>query len=149
MVFTVIGRIFIVGFALTLSILFGFLILTYLGGNLVTEDLVNRYGSETGGSDFETTFLTIAGAITFLFSLYPALTILPALLIAAIGEIGHIRSWMFYVIASGLGALSIPLLYVIMSGDQSEMPSQNFLAVFATSGFGAGLLYWVIAGRRA
>jgi hypothetical protein len=149
MIFKILGRIIVVGFGLFLSVLFGFLILTYLGSTLVSEDLAGRYGSETQVSDFETTVLTFLGAVSFVFTLYPALTILPALLIAAIGEIGHIRSILFYIIAGGLGALSIPLLYVVMSPDANDMPSQHFLAIFATSGFGAGLLYWLIAGRRA
>lgn len=149
MVFKVLGRIIVVSFGLFLSVLFGFLILTYLGGTLFTEDLTNRYGSEMQTSDFETTILSFLGAISFLFSLYPALTILPALLVAVIGEVGHIRSWLYYIIAGGIGALSIPLLYTLMSPEQVDMPSQQFLAIFATAGFGAGLLYWLIAGRRA
>lgn len=149
MVFRFLGRIIVVGFGLFLSVLFGFLILSYLGGTLFTEDLANRYGSDLETSDFETTILTFLGAISFIFSLYPALTILPALLVAVIGEVGHIRSWLYYILAGGLGALSIPLLYVVLSPEQVEMPSQQFLTIFATSGFGAGFLYWLIAGRRA
>lgn len=149
MFFRLLGRIFMVGFGLTLSILFSFIILTYLGGSLFTEDLSQRYGSDVVTSDIETTILNIIGAISFVFSLYPALSILPALLVAVIGEIGHIRSWLYYVIASGVAALSIPLLYVLVGEPQAEMPSQSFLAIFATAGFGGGLLYWLIAGRRA
>lgn len=152
MILHAIWRIFIVGFGLSVSIFFGFMILTYLGGSLLAEDLTQRYGSELGNglnSGAESTVLDIAGVLTFLLALYPAMTILPALIVALIGEIGHIRSWLYYVLASGIGALSIPLLYVVMSGEAVDMPSQSFLAIFATSGFAAGLLYWVIAGRRA
>lgn len=149
MFFRLLGRIFMVGFGLTLSILFSFIILTYLGGSLFTEDLNQRYGSDVVTSDIETTILNIIGAISFVFSLYPALSILPALLVAVIGEIGHIRSWLYYVLAGGVAALSIPLLYVLVGEAQAELPSQSFLAIFATAGFGGGLLYWLIAGRRA
>ena len=149
MFFKLLGRIFMVGFGLALSLLFSFLILTYLGGSLFTEDLTNRYGTEVAASDLETTILNVLGAISFVFSLYPALSILPALLVAVIGEIGHIRSWLYYVLASGAAALSIPLLYVLIGEAGAEMPSQSFLAIFATAGFGGGLLYWLIAGRRA
>jgi len=149
MFFRLLGRIFMVGFGLALSLLFSFIILTYLGGSLFTEDLGQRYGSDVAASDLETTILNIIGAISFVFSLYPALSILPALLVAVIGEIGHIRTWLYYVIASGVAALSIPLLYVLVGEAQAEMPSQSFLAIFATAGFGGGLLYWVMAGRRA
>ena len=138
-----------VGFGLALSLSFSFIILTYLGGALFTEDLSNRYGSDVTASDLETIILNIIGAISFAVSLYPALSILPALLVAVIGEIGHIRSWLYYVIAGGVAALSIPLFYVLVGEAQAEMPSQSFLAIFAASGFGGGLLYWVIAGRRA
>ena len=148
MFFRLLGRIFMVGFGLTLSLLFSFLILTYLGGLHFTEDLSQRYDSDVAASDLETTLLNIVGAISFAFSLYPALSILPALLVAVIGEIGRIRSWLYYVLAGGAAALSIPLLYVLVGEASAEMPSQSFLAIFATAGFGGGLLYWLIAGRR-
>lgn len=152
MIFHAIWRIFIVSFGLCLSVFFGFMILTYLGGSMLTEDLTQRYGSELGNGfngGAERTVLDIAGVLTFLLALYPAMTILPALVVALIGEIGHIRSWLYYVLASGLGALAIPLLYVVMSSELVDMPSQSFLAIFATSGFAAGFLYWLIAGRQA
>ncbi len=149
MFFSAIGRILIVGFALFISVMVGFFLLTYLSGNLLSEELAQRYGSELNGSELENTVLSITGVLAFLVSLYPAMTILPALLVVVIGEIGHIRSLLFYVLAGGAGALSIPLLYVVMSGDDVSMPSKSFLTIFATSGFVSGLVYWMLAGRRA
>lgn len=149
MIFKALGRILMVGFALILSVMIGFFLLTYLSGNLLNEELVQRYGTDLNGSELENTVLSITGVLAFLVSLYPAMTIFPALLVVVIGEIGHIRSLLYYVLAGGAGALSIPLLYVVMSGEDVTMPSKSFLTIFATSGFVSGLVYWLLAGRRA
>ena len=99
MFFSAIGRILIVGFALFVSVMVGFFLLTYLSGNLLSEELAQRYGSELNGSELENTVLSITGVLAFLVSLYPAMTILPALLVRLV--ISGLYYFMFWLVGPG------------------------------------------------
>ena len=144
MIFQVIGRLIGIGFGFLLALLVGFATLAYLGGQLVADQMVQEYGQEVAGGA-----LDFIGFIGFLVELYPALTLLPALLVVAIGEIGRLRSWMYYVLAGGAASLMVPLLYVVSYAQERDMPSSSFLLIFATAGFFAGGVYWLVAGRKA
>ena len=73
-----------------------------------------------------------------------------ALVAAAIGEWRRVRSWTFYAIVG----VAISLIG-FLAQYSSELPGQptivnNYaLSAFATAGFLAGLVYWLIAGRAA
>jgi hypothetical protein len=73
-----------------------------------------------------------------------------ALVAAAIGEWRRIRSWTYYALV-GL-AISIVGLLTQHSAEQIGQPSimNNYgLTAFITSGFVAGLAYWLLSGRLA
>ncbi len=73
-----------------------------------------------------------------------------ALVAAAIGEWRRLRSWTYYVIV-GLGVALIGFL-TQHSAEQAGQPSifNNYgLTAFITSGFMAGLTYWLFSGRNA
>jgi hypothetical protein len=67
-------------------------------------------------------------------------------LIAVAGEVARIRAAAYYVAAFGAAAALIPLIGRIDIGGAGSVP---IWAVFATSGFAAGFVYWLIAGRSA
>ncbi|MFM9938277.1 MAG: hypothetical protein ACKVP7_02125 [Hyphomicrobiaceae bacterium] len=73
-----------------------------------------------------------------------------ALVAAAIGEWRRIRSWTYYAII-GLAVAMIGFL-TQHSAEQAGQPSimNNYgLTAFITSGFMAGLVYWLFSGRSA
>lgn len=73
-----------------------------------------------------------------------------ALVAAAIGEWQNIRSWTYYAIA-GIAIAVAGFIAQHMSED-STAPSivNNYaLTAFLTTGFVAGLVYWLVAGRKA
>jgi len=144
MIFRLIGRLLVVAIGFILSILFSLSLLAYLGGQLLSEQLAEQYGQDLSGQA-----LDFIGYIGFLMELYPAITLLPAILVVVIGEIGRIRSWMYYVLAGGAASLMVPLLYITTYVSERDMPSASFLIIFATAGFAGGALYWLIAGRKA
>ena len=144
MIFKLIGRLLIVTIGFILSVLVSLGLLAYLGGQLLSDQLAEQYGQDLSGQA-----LDFIGYIGFLMELYPAITLLPAILIVAIGEIGRIRSWMYYVLASGTASLMVPLLYITTYVSERHMPSASFLIIFATAGFAGGAFYWLIAGRKA
>ncbi len=77
-------------------------------------------------------------------------TVLPAIAVVVIGEVGGIRSWLYYMIGGGAALAAVPLLARFGNGqDIGGLPPEAVWQVFATAGFLSGLIYWVIAGRGA
>jgi len=87
------------------------------------------------------------GIVFFASLVTPALTALPALVLAVIGEVFSIRSFLYYVVAGGLALAAIPLLAA--SGGSTTAPSADYMTIFASAGFAGGAVYWLIAGRNA
>ena len=83
------------------------------------------------------------------YSLATVATIAPALLLVIIGEVARIRSSTYYILGGGAALAALPLL--ARSGTLGKDLSQIGLIwqVFATAGFAGGLVYWLVAGRRA
>lgn len=144
MIWRGVGRIFVVFIGFFLAMMAVVVLLTILGGQIFADVINQRYGDLLNDD-----LATIAGFLSFIVGLYPALTVLPGVLVIVIGEIGHIRSLLYYLISGGLAVVAIPLIYVAMADTSVTLPSQTLLAVFATSGFAGGLVYWLIAGRKA
>ena len=78
----------------------------------------------------------------------PGMVVLAALALVAVGEIARIRSVLYYVAGGGLVLASAALL-VRGSGDGASLLTGAAWQVLATAGFAGGLVYWVLAGRRA
>lgn len=81
--------------------------------------------------------------------LVSALTITPVLLLVIVGEVARLRSAMYYVLGGGLAMGVIPLLARVEAGGSIQLPANVIWQVFATGGFAAGYVYWLIAGRSA
>ena len=83
------------------------------------------------------------------YGLASAATVIPALLLVIIGEVARIRSSIYYVLGGGVALSALPLL--ARAGSLGKDLSQIGLIwqVFATAGFVGGIVYWMIAGRRA
>ena len=81
--------------------------------------------------------------------LVQASTLLPAIAVVLIGEIAGIRSVYYYIVAGGLAAVSAPLLARMGAEGPLLLPAVAIWQVFATGGFIAGFVYWLLAGRRA
>ena len=64
------------------------------------------------------------GAVVFIGTVGPALTALPAFAAAVIGEILHVRSWMYYVLAGGAALVAIPLL-AGRAADAASLPTSE------------------------
>lgn len=91
----------------------------------------------------------IFGILLFARTVGPALTALPALIAVVAGEIMHVRSWMYYVLAGGLALAAIPVLAAPDAVDLSSIIASHAMTIFATAGFAGGLVYWLLAGARA
>jgi hypothetical protein len=92
------------------------------------------------------------GAVLFAGTVAPALTALPAILAAMVGEVLRVRSWLYYVPAGGAALAVVPLLTGAPPADLPALPALppgQYLSIFAAAGFAGGFVYWLLAGRRA
>lgn len=89
------------------------------------------------------------GVVLFTGFVAPALTALPAITAAVIGEVLRLRSWVYYVLAGGASLAAIPLLAGASANGTPALPASEYMTIFATAGFAGGFIYWLLAGARA
>jgi hypothetical protein len=81
-------------------------------------------------------------------SLFSVQTVLLPLLLVIAGEVAHIRHVAFYVAGMGAAFALVPVMAKL--GVEDGIGSLTAIwPIFATAGFAGGLVYWLVAGRRA
>lgn len=83
-----------------------------------------------------------------------AMSLVPALMLVIVGEVARIRSLTYYVIGGGIALAILPFVglssvFGNTPAGQGTLDAGALWQVFATAGFAGGLVYWLIAGRRA
>jgi len=121
------------------------LVVVTLGLERFTQEM-SRQGRADGMLDLLWLIATNAPA---LLKLSAAMTIVPALLAAVIGEIARIRSALYYILAGGLALAAVPFLIAFSQSGTATAPPAVVWQVLATAGFAGGFVYWLIAGRSA
>lgn len=116
----------------------------FLLGVLGLERLTAYLSAETASGDPGPALIGIVLQAGFLLT---GATIIPALLVVLIGEVGRIRSFVFYVLGGGFALAAIPLM--AQAGVGLPLPPASLWQVFATAGFFGGFIYWLLAGRSA
>jgi hypothetical protein len=139
-----------------LAVLLGFFLAVLAGG--ITLLLVGtRWAAgevaahmEQGSPDEVSRLLSEGlGAIAFIFTVAPVLTLAPAVVAVVVGELARIRSLLYYLIAGGAAAAAMPLIAAPIEAAQNTTYATPYFSIMATAGFAAGLVYWLLAGRRA
>lgn len=138
----VIGRIFMVPLGFILAALAALAVLVSLGLERATHAV-------HGGAVDLTQWSQVFDLARGFYGLASAATIVPALLLVISGEVARIRSAIYYILGGGAALSALPLL--ARTGSLGRDLSQIGLnwQVFATAGFAGGLIYWLVAGRRA
>lgn len=143
MILRSIWRVVVVSFAVLVAVAIAAAVLVSLGLERVTQAM---QGSDVMAANID-------GAMDGLLAilrLLSAMTVLPALALVVVGEVARIRSALYYVIGGGAAMVAIPMLARIgQAGGATGGPSLLVWQVFATAGFAGGLVYWLLAGRRA
>jgi hypothetical protein len=137
------GRMIVVPIAFAVSAAAALFVLVTLGLERITQAL-HEPGTEGLGS--------AAALFDLLWQahvLTSGLTVLPALAVVLIGEVARIRSALYYIAGGGAALAAIPLLARLGPPHDAELPATAVWQVFATAGFAGGLVYWLLAGRRA
>lgn len=143
-----IGRLIWVPIACVLALVAAIVVLVTLGQERLVHWLHNRPG---GDDDVRATLELTRELLAFAVSIASGATLLPALVLVIVGEVARIRSGLYYVIGGGAALAAIPFLarWSGPGGSQLAAPPAVVWQVFATAGFAAGLVYWLLAGRRA
>ncbi len=142
MILRALGRLIMVPLGLLLGILAALAVLLTLGLELTTHTLANRADDVDKLEvlvDMGLGFITVAAAVS----------LLPALLVVVVGEIARIRSILYYMLGGGAALALLPLLVRFGSAAESGPLPTRVWTVMATAGFAGGLIYWLVAGRRA
>ncbi len=144
-----IGRLLLVFLAFAIAAGVALFVLFTLGSErLVQSGALERIGE--GGLDGALgTMLNLVIQAHFLVSIASALTLVPAVLLVIVGEVAGIRSSLYYVLGGGAAMAAAPVLSGLLDAADRALPSATLLQIFATAGFAAGLVYWLLAGRRA
>lgn len=137
-----IGRLILVPIAFILAAAASLLVAVTLGLEKITHAM---HGTEGGVETVEAYgSLVLQG-----WSLLAGVSLLPALAVVIIGEVARIRSWLYYMLGGGAALAAMPLLAQMVSADGTALPPAALWQVLATAGFAGGLVYWLVAGRRA
>ena len=155
----VVGRAFLFLFGLLLAIPAGLVALTIgIAFEPAARELIAALGIASieelfSGLLDEEPFEGVSGALFVRIWLVSAtLLILPPALVALIGEIGGIRSFVWYGL--GCGALTAALPWLARGGgrmaERGALGAEGRItALLFVAGAVAGLTYWLVAGRSA
>jgi hypothetical protein len=138
----VLGRLIMVPLGFILATVMAVFILFSLGLERVTQTVHSR------NVDVDAWFsmLNLAQETIVLFSTY---TVIPAILLVIVGEVARIRSSVYYIVGGGAVLAAWPLMTRFGAIGQDPTKLADLWTVFATAGFAAGFIYWLVAGRRA
>lgn len=136
-----IGRLIWVAIAFFIAMFAAMIVLTTLGLETLTHAMKNIDDADLMFDAYD--FLWTGTVVV------SAATLVPAVLLVVVGEIGRIRSWLYYMIGGGVALVVIPLFAQIDTAQIPQLSLPSLWQVFATAGFAGGLVYWLLAGRNA
>lgn len=138
-----IGRLIVVVLSFVISVAISGAVLLSLGLERLTQA---THGRDLGDLKALEILVELVSAGAYLVS---GATLVPALAVVVIGEIGQLRGWLYYVAGGGLAAGAIPLAASHAAGTAASLPQAGVWQVFATAGFVGGFIYWMLAGRNS
>lgn len=147
MIWPAFRRLLAVAFGFLLAILAGAITLFVLGARWAAGEVTAFTPQEA--DEVSRAINQGLGVIAFFFTVAPVLTLLPGLAAAVVGEVARIRSLLYYLIAGGAAAALMPLIATRSEATGSTAYTAPYFTLMATSGFAAGIVYWLIAGRKA
>ena len=137
-----VGRLIMVPLGFLLGAGVAISVLLSLGLERITHALAGR-SLDAGGIE------RVIDALFGFVSIAGAATIVPAFLIAIVGEVVRIRSLFYYVLGGGLALGLLPILAKAGASAGEAGSIGQIWPVFATAGFAGGFAYWLVAGRKA
>jgi len=150
LVLYLIGRLFIIAFALLIALLAGSLFIGFgLASGMFPELANSADGTSVLGLEADQTILAVAsfvlgGIASFQLA---GLATLPVTIAIAISELMRWQGMTVHLVLGGLCALFV--MFSALALPQGELPANGTVIVSLATGFIAAFLYWLIAGRNA
>lgn len=141
----IIGRIFLI----PVGLLFGMSVSLSVLYTLGLERLTQAVGGPIIDFQNPDSLFYVFDQFNDALVLVSGLTIVPALVGVLVGEIGRIKSVLYYICAGGAALVAIPLLSIPAGSSGLAFSFWDVWPVFATAGFAGGFVYWLFAGRTA
>jgi hypothetical protein len=134
-----------------LRVLFGYIIACLVAGAVTVAFVVTPADIAGLPAGAQSEQLANAGVLALLAATHSAIFAFPfAMLANGIGEMWHVRSWLYYAVVGLLiGAGGFVAYYANEVVGQPSIFNSYALTAFLTIGTLAGLAYWLVAGRRA
>ncbi len=142
-----VNRILAVLFGFVLAVIAGGITLFFIGSRWAAQEVASQMPDNA--EELPHFFNEALGMFAFLFTVAPVLTLAPAVVAVVVGEIARIRSLLYYVIAGGAAAALMPLIAAPYQAAENTTYNAPYFSIMASAGFAAGLIYWLLAGRRA
>ncbi len=140
MFWSTLGRMIVVPIAFLTAMATSMFVLLTLGYERIVQAMT------ASGTDLFEAILDLVGNGALIAASF---TILPALVLIVIGEVARVRSALYYILGGGAALAAIPLLARFGQQADAAVAGAALWQVFATAGFAGGLVYWLLAGRRA
>jgi hypothetical protein len=134
-----------------LRVLFGFIFACLVAGAVTVAFVVTPADIAGLPAEAQPERLANAGVLALLAATHSAIFAFPfAMLANGIGEMWHVRSWLYYAVVGLLiGAGGFVAYYANEVVGQPSIFNNYALTAFLTIGTLGGLAYWLVAGRRA
>lgn len=142
MILRMLGRVVMVPLGLLLASMTALGVMFTLGLELATHTLAS-YPDNL--DKFEVLLELGLGLLSFA----AVASIIPSLLVIVVGEIAGIRSALYYIVGGGIAVALLPLLARVATAEAGGAVPARVWTALATAGFAGGLVYWLVAGRRA
>jgi hypothetical protein len=136
------GRVILLPIAFLLAAAVALFVILSLGQERIVQAMTGR------GPD-ESTLGAALDLVGLALSLVSVQTLLPAVLLVIVGEVGRIRGALYYVVGGGMALAVVPLLARMGQPASALELAPAVWQVLATAGFAGGFVYWLLAGRTA
>jgi hypothetical protein len=138
---SLIGRIFV--------ILFGLLVASLVAGAILVGAVLLPALSDFADGPIDPNVLNIVLGFGFIFA--SGFALLPALIVVLITEAFYVRSALVYAVGGGVVGLACYLGVVPFDPDTMRFDGivRRHLEIMTGAGIVAGVVYWLIAGRKA
>ncbi len=149
-ILTLIGRLFVIGFALFIAILAGSLFIGFgLASGMLPEFAAADGGSLLGDPALERTVIAAASAVLGLLASFElaGVAALPVTITIAVSELMRWQSMTVHLVLGGLCALFVMFSIVVLP--TGGVPADGTIIVSLAAGFITAFFYWLIAGRNA
>ncbi len=127
---------------------FGFVMAGLTAAVVLVVVAQEKFAAAARGIDADTVFGAIEPLLKLAMSLLSVQTVVVPILLVIVGEVARIRHPAYYVVGTGAALTLIPLV-AKLGVDAGAANLMAIWPVFATAGFAGGLVYWLLAGRRA